>query len=196
MANNCPITVCLLNSFFAFLCRFLLPSCPKRYLSDKWEDAQDSEGANDNKFEVESEGNRGWWVTDQKALTNKTVFFRATEVSSSTTNLKKSLTNNVCLLFVIFGLLEPFDRFNYQGNLTNFTFCEHTLLWDAGWKKLSALWLGTWLCRIEHEAFAVMLIYVWGFWNSAMSEEFRWIMFRLSFINTYSIEQFSIGCHK
>ena len=31
-ASNCPITVCLLNSFFAFLCRFLFPSQPKRYL--------------------------------------------------------------------------------------------------------------------------------------------------------------------
>ena len=32
-ANNCPITVCLLNSFFAFLCQFLFLSQPKRYLS-------------------------------------------------------------------------------------------------------------------------------------------------------------------
>ena len=32
-ASNCPVTVCLLNSFFAFLCRFLFPSWPKRYLS-------------------------------------------------------------------------------------------------------------------------------------------------------------------
>ena len=31
-ASNRPITVCLLNSFFAFQCRFLFPSEPKRYL--------------------------------------------------------------------------------------------------------------------------------------------------------------------
>ena len=33
MASNCPITVCLLNSFFAFLCQFLFPSSPKHYLT-------------------------------------------------------------------------------------------------------------------------------------------------------------------
>lgn len=51
---------------------------------------------------MESKCDGGWWTTEQKALTSKTVLFRVTEVSSRTTNLKKSMTNNVCLLFVVF----------------------------------------------------------------------------------------------
>lgn len=71
-------------------------------LDKKREDAQDLEEANNNKFEMESKCDGGWWTTEQKALTSKTVLFRVTEVSSRTTNLKKSMTNNVCLLFVVF----------------------------------------------------------------------------------------------
>lgn len=42
---------------------------------------------------------------------------------SRTTNLKKSMTNNVCLLLSVIRLLESFDNyFNYQGNLKNFIF--------------------------------------------------------------------------
>lgn len=47
----------------------------------------------------------------------KQIFLRATKVFYSTTNLKKSMTNNVCLLCVVFGVLEPFDRCNYQGEI-------------------------------------------------------------------------------
>ena len=49
---------------------------------------------------------------------NKKVLLRATPVLFRTTNLKKSMTSNICFTFMVFRVLESF----YLGNLANFIF--------------------------------------------------------------------------
>ena len=49
---------------------------------------------------------------------SKSVLLRATPVLFRTTNLKKSMTSNICFTFTLFRVLESF----YLGNLANFIF--------------------------------------------------------------------------